>query len=65
MNFPLQVFTIDLGHAMELFDMLGHAGVFVVEVLAALELVRGGLGVLAVLDRLLVDLPEGILICKN
>jgi hypothetical protein len=61
----LQVFAVDLGHALELFDVLGHAGVFVVEVLAALELVGGGLGVLTLLGRLLVDLPEAMFIRKD
>jgi hypothetical protein len=45
--------------------VLGHAGVFVVEVLAALELVGGGLGVLTLLGRLLVDLPEAMFIRKD
>ena len=48
----LQVFAVDLGHALEFFDVLRHAGVFVVEVLATLELVEAGLGVLALLDVL-------------
>ena len=30
--------------------MLGHAGIFVVEVVADLELVEAGLGILALLD---------------
>ena len=64
-NFPLQVFAVDLGHALELFDVLGHAGVFVVEVLATLELVGGGLGVIALLGRLLVDLPEAMFTRKD
>ena len=46
----LQVFAVDFGHALEFFDVLGHAGVFVVEVVAAGELVEAGLGVLALLD---------------
>lgn len=46
----LQIFLVDLGHALQFFDVLGHAGVFVVEVVAAGELVEAGLGVLALLD---------------
>ena len=34
-RFRLQVFAVDFGHALEFFDVLGHAGVFVVEVVAA------------------------------
>jgi hypothetical protein len=35
---------------LQFFDVLGHAGVFVVEVVASGELVEAGLGVLALLD---------------
>lgn len=40
----LKAFSVDLVHALESFDVLGHAGIFAVEVIRPLELVEAGLG---------------------
>ena len=39
----LQIFAVDLGHALQFLDVLGHAGVLVVEVVASCEFVEAWL----------------------